>query len=212
MRRAAISRAVPGLRYPWAAYRLLTARNSYLKCTGWIRTLGTFVAEDASGHPIPWMSYPAIDFIEARLTKSMRLFEYGSGYSTLWFAARVGSVDCVEHNPDWSRAIQSRLPSNARVSQRMGDDYVSASSHSPPYDVVVIDGIERVACALASVQNLSPGGVFIWDDADRGTYEPGMKALRDRGFRRIDFRGLAAINAAPKTTAVLYRPDNVFEI
>lgn len=67
----------------------------------------------------PWLTFGAIRFLEARLDRSMRVFEYGSGGSTIFFAERAGEVVAVEHERDWQvtvqRAIEAAGLSNARV-------------------------------------------------------------------------------------------------
>ena len=51
----------------------------------------------------PWITFSAKRFLEENINPTMRVFEYGAGGSTLFFAARVREVVSVEHNPDWSR-------------------------------------------------------------------------------------------------------------
>lgn len=41
---------------------------------------------------IPWMVFGCIDFLDDWLKPDMRVFEYGSGGSTLFFANRVSNV------------------------------------------------------------------------------------------------------------------------
>ena len=41
---------------------------------------------------LPWFSYAAIDFLKQYLRADMRVGEYGSGGSTLFFARRTKSV------------------------------------------------------------------------------------------------------------------------
>ena len=50
---------------------------------------------------IPWFAYAAIDFLETFLQPHMTVCEYGSGGSTLFFAARAKSVFSIEDNPKW---------------------------------------------------------------------------------------------------------------
>jgi hypothetical protein len=65
---------------------------------------------------LPWITFPAIRFLESSLTKDMVVYEYGSGGSTLFFAKRVKQVYSVEHNEDWfliiSTAIKEKGHSN----------------------------------------------------------------------------------------------------
>jgi len=47
------------------------------------------------------MTYPAIRFLERRLSNSLEVFEFGSGNSTLWWAERVSRIDSCEHDAQW---------------------------------------------------------------------------------------------------------------
>jgi len=60
-------------------------------------------------HCIPWLTLPAIDALQKFLEPDMRVFEYGSGGSTLFFARRAGEVVSMEHDADWHENLQSRI-------------------------------------------------------------------------------------------------------
>lgn len=51
-------------------------------------------------NPIPWIPFAARDFLEPKLQPHMKVFEWGSGGSTIWFAQRVAHVTSIEH---WDR-------------------------------------------------------------------------------------------------------------
>jgi tRNA A58 N-methylase Trm61 len=194
--------------------RVYTAKNNYLFSSGWVRSLGTFLPEDADGKPLPWYSYPMIEFLNGRLESGFCVFEYGTGNSTRWFASRVKTVDAVEHDEQWARHAQDNSPHNVRIMHH-GDDetYPDApNTAGRSFDIIVIDGLRRVECAERCLDCLAPDGVIIFDDAQREGYRSGFQVLESAGFRRLDFYGLAPINATPKSTCVFYRPDNCLKI
>jgi predicted O-methyltransferase YrrM len=57
----------------------------------------------------PWITYGAIRFLEGLMRPEMRVFEYGAGGSSLFFAARVKEGVSVEHDPGWAAAVRSAL-------------------------------------------------------------------------------------------------------
>ncbi len=61
------------------------------------------------GRRLPWMTYDAICFLEKICTKSTRVFEYGSGGSSLFFASRCTHVTSVEHNMEWSGFLKDKI-------------------------------------------------------------------------------------------------------
>lgn len=50
---------------------------------------------------LPWLPFPAINFLDSLLTKSSRVFEFGAGGSSIFFSSRVDELVSVEHDPHW---------------------------------------------------------------------------------------------------------------
>ncbi len=73
----------------------------------WYRSLYTTPAEQE----LPWITYAGIDFLNRVLAPDMRVFEWGVGGSTLFFARRVRNLVSVEHDPNWARDIQVSMGS-----------------------------------------------------------------------------------------------------
>lgn len=193
-----------------AVVRLI--RRGYLARTGWLRSVSRGEAVGNRDEPIPWMTYPAIAFIERRLNDSLRVFEYGSGNSTLWWAQRVGFVAAVEHDPVWAEKIRPALPANAQLNcvplDHSGRYASSIHTAGAPFDIVVNDGRERMQCARVAIRALTGRGVIVWDNSERDEYAGAYRLLVDQGFRRIDFEGLGPINSFPWTTSIFYRDGN----
>lgn len=154
---------------------------------------------DGDGNPSPWWTFAANEWLKPRIRKTDRVFEYGSGGSTLWLAAHAGSVLSVEHDKGWFEKIHRLVPSNAHVIHRDATDECSVNISAPycraieevdtQYDIIVIDGMERNACALLAQRMLSPHGIIIFDNSHRSKYAEGMKALAAAGFWRLDMAG-----------------------
>ena len=208
------------LRKTSAGARLLTVRSlaesGYLKEKGWIRSVTGSMPVDASGEPIPWYTYGAIDFLTGRVNAGMRVFEYGSGNSTLWWGRRTQQVVSCEHDRTWYDVMKGKVPPNVEYTlielDRDGRYATAVAGQTDPFDVVVIDGRDRVNCAKASLPALKPDGVIIWDNSDRPDYDAGYRFLLENRFKRIDFWGMGPINVYGWCTSVFYRPQNCFEI
>lgn len=196
-----------------AAYRLATDETSFLRQRGWFESYLYGQARDAGSEALPWLTYSFIDFISPRLNTQMKLFEYGSGASTRWWAARVGSVIACEHDPQWAERVRETLPDNANVVYRplSGGYAEEITRHDLDFDIVVIDGRDRVNCARFC-QGLKEEAVIVWDNADRSTYKEGLMLLRNRGYNMIEFAGMGPINIYGWSTAVLYHSNNCLGI
>jgi SAM-dependent methyltransferase len=187
--------------------------RSPLREDGWFRSFRERRPVDASGAPVPWISYAAFRFLAPRVRPEWRVFEFGCGYGTLWWAARVSRVVSCEHDAAWRERIAALAPSNAtflHVPLEYGGAYARAAlDQGGPFDLIVVDGRDRVRCAVQSVGALAAGGVLLWDNTDRPNYAPGLDELRGLGFRRIDFDGLAPVEPIRTRTSILYRDGNV---
>jgi hypothetical protein len=63
----------------------------------------------------PWVPYAAARFLEPFIA-GRRVFEWGAGGSTLWFADQGAlSVESVEHDPAWVLAVRAAAANDARV-------------------------------------------------------------------------------------------------
>lgn len=57
----------------------------------------------------PWITYPAIDFLQTILKSDMNVFEYGSGGSTFYFADNARHVISIEHDEKWYYSVKNKL-------------------------------------------------------------------------------------------------------
>lgn len=53
----------------------------------------------------PWITFSAIDFVKKITRNDMKVFEYGTGGSTLFFIKRVKKIISVEHDPIWANKV-----------------------------------------------------------------------------------------------------------
>lgn len=185
--------------------------NSPLRRRGWFRSYES-APVDENGNPLPWLPYPLIDFAERRLEPSMRVFEYGGGNSTRWFASQVDEVVSVENDESWYRTIKSQLPENSKMLLRDLDEYPQAITDHGEFDVVLIDGRRKVECAKMVLDHLADDGIIFWDDTYRERYADGVKYVENQGFRKIVFEGMGPVTALQQETSVLYRDDNCLGI
>jgi len=55
---------------------------------------------------LPWITLPAIDMLKQELHARDKVFEYGGGGSTLFWADRVAEVVTVEHDKAWFQRLE----------------------------------------------------------------------------------------------------------
>lgn len=197
-------------------FLLSTYYSGYLKDVGWFNSYEKKEPLDASYKPVAWVTYPFMHFIQPRLSRVTNIFEYGSGNSTLYYSNFVESVVGVEHDKGWFEEIKSLMPKNVNLfycDLDTGGEYCKfSSSLGNKFDVIIVDGRDRVNCIKESWVNLSDGGVMVLDDSERDKYQEGIGFLTDNGFRRIDFWGFSPGLFYRKCTTIFYKDNNVLGI
>lgn len=190
-------------------------KSGYLKDKGWFLSFKTKNAIDNNNQAIPWMTYSFIDFLTDRLQKDFKVFEFGSGNSTIWWGGKVAYVIAVESDKTWYDRVEKSLPTNTSVkhldakSSEYSDELLNYLNE---FNIISIDGMDRVNFAKNSINALTKDGVVIWDNSDREEYKEGYDFLIKNGFKRLDFHGLGPINVMSWTTSVFYRPENCLGI
>jgi SAM-dependent methyltransferase len=191
-------------------------KANYLYDIGWTNSIITGNVVDAANNPLPWVTYPFVQFIGERLSNSLDVFEFGSGNSTLYYASKVGRVTSIDHDKFWYDKIKSSMPSNVNLFYCElvdGGDYCDyAVKSKKQYDIIIVDGMERVDCCINNVDALKPSGVVIIDDTERDEYDKATAFLKEKGFKRLDFWGTAPTVYYLKCTTIFYRDDNCLGI
>ncbi len=185
-------------------------RNDY----GIEKTINEKICVDKDGNPIPWYTYPAIEYLSQFDYSEKLVFEYGCANSSLFWAARAKKVVSIEDNPTWYAKWEKEFhEENLDVRWRdEGEIYENAIfENDESYDVIVVDGKRRAECALAATKKLAPGGIIILDDSDRintsQEYVRAVQYLKEANLIQVDFYGFCPMNSYTKTTSVFLSRD-----
>jgi SAM-dependent methyltransferase len=191
-------------------------KKGYLKEIGWFSASERQSPVDRHGNPIPWVTYSFIDFIKERINKQQIVFEFGSGNSTYFYAKYAGKVVSVEHDKEWYDKIVSTKPENSDMifaELKTDGDYCRMPQKlDMKFDIVIVDGRDRVNCCKQAVDALTPGGVVVLDDSEREFYADGVNFLKDKGFKQLSFSGISPGLFYNKATSVFYREGNCLDI
>jgi len=197
-------------------YLQVFLKGNYLYDMGWIKSYNSFESTDANNNPIPWCSYPFIDFISERITKNMKIFEYGSGNSTIFYASKCYSIKAIDHDKSWVDKINNKLPKNATVLYKEliydGNYCREINQDNTKYNVVIIDGRDRNNCVYNCIPNLAEDGVILFDNTQMNSYNESISFLKEKGFRKIDFWGISPIASHKNCTTIFYKSNNCLTI
>lgn len=121
-------------------------------------------------YPIPWLTFNAIRALENKTLPGMRIFEFGSGHSTLYWANRGLEVHAVEDDEKWYDILQARFAHIQSVHvylETSPSRYVSSISVvGGMFDIVVVDGSYRKSCLALAINHVKPGGFLVVDNTD----------------------------------------------
>ena len=202
--------------------RKLQEKGTYLYKTGiwqsWI--LGNPYEDyfyDADGMVNPWWGKTTVELVRKKLTKNIRVFEWGSGNSTLFWSQYVGSVVSVEHDLKWYERMKEIVPNNVKLKYcklEYGGEYCKKIlDEKEKFDIILIDGRDRVNCALNSIEHLNERGIIIWDDTQREAYQDGYEFIKKHGFKQLELRGIIyGVPSFEGSTSIFYREDNIFDL
>jgi predicted O-methyltransferase YrrM len=212
------------------ADRWLSSRQSPMARHVWSLS-AIYDAERMASLDLPWWTYRAAEEVDRFLALKQggaRVFEFGSGASTLWLAKRAREVHSVEHDEAFAGLVRSMLashdnvelrcvpptersPTSTAVSERAGyehldfEDYVGVIDDvGGAFDLIVIDGRARPTCLDRAVSHLDADGVVVFDNAGRHRYRAAMAA----SGLVVDMKtGWAPSLPYREATALLRRPS-----
>jgi len=151
---------------------------------------------------VPSLALPAVCFLDDYLTRGMKVFEWGSGASTLFFGMHDVGCVTIEHDKEWYGAVIAAMryrgfASDIRlIEAQSGSDSIYGSAKTQDvelhfqqyvdvieefaddtFDLVLVDGRARCACLEIAQSKVKPGGVLMLDDSHRVFYKYVMNTI-----------------------------------
>lgn len=196
--------------------------KSYLYNSGWIRSFKSKKPVDLDGTPIPWLSLPLVYFLKSKieeLNTIESLFEFGAGNSTFFWRKFIPRVVSVEHDKSWHKFLEGEIGQSKNqhklIFQPLSTEKFYQKSileERGKFQIIIIDGRERVSCVDFATQKLAQDGVIIFDDTNRDKYKPGVEKLKLMGFKELQFWGLGSGSIYGKCSSIFYKMENCLGI
>lgn len=128
------------------------------------------------GLVMPWYTLPALKWLKQQDTKSWKVFEYGCGYSTIWWRLNCSLLKSIDSDRNWSKAMGAW-----HISSK--ESYIEgAIIHPDKWDCIIVDGVDREECTAFCLPYLEKGGVLIIDNYDSENYDIGKTEEILRGW------------------------------
>lgn len=200
----------------------------------WIMT--TFLGKSLYDMELPWLSFNAQRYLQSIVLPGMKIFEWGSGSSTLFWCKNNCQVVSIEHDSSFYSFLQKKLnskgylidyrliPPEEKVLQFSQTMYMSNSSGfegktfytyikeidkfpDDYFDLVMIDGRARMGCFRKAINKIKIGGTIIFDNSDLDEYASlDEKILRN--CRKIVQTGPTPSNIYPVISSTSFITKN----
>lgn len=147
---------------------------------------------------MPWYVLPVLKWLKEQPVKDWKVFEYGAGYSTVWWRANCREIKGVESSKSWAKAMS--------IDHREDEyEYVTHidTAGIELCDCVVIDGIYRENCLRYAIDFMKPGGILIVDNWESEDFDPKQTEEALKGWKCILHK---QPNHSSWKTAVLIKP------
>lgn len=197
----------------------LMYKENYLNRTGiwasWILPdSGVDFFYDENENVCPWLGRSVIDLIKAKLHKELRVFEWGAGNSTLFWSQYVKEVVSIEYNLEWYEKMKEIVPHNVELKYcelEYGGSYSRIIlKEQETFDIILVDGRDRVRCAENAVKKLKEDGVIVWDNSEREYYKAGYEFLKSQGFEELMLSSIIyGLPGVEDFTTIFYRENNI---
>lgn len=158
----------------------------------------------AQGQPLPWYTYPAIEYLSQWDCRGLNVFEYSSGYGSLWWADKGANQYSVEHDPAWHAQMASLATHLKYLGLKENrEEYANAiDAFKISWDLIIIDGVWRIRCAEAALRAVNSQTLLLLDNSD--WYRDVAEILRSAGYFQVDFSGFGPINSYAWTTSLFF--------
>jgi len=177
---------------------------------------------------LPLVGESAQAFFEEIIEPHFKIFEWGAGASSLWFAQRAAEVISVENVLEWYRYILTLAPANLEIILEEGckntpgwrhnlDHYLDAINWFPDgyFDLVFSDGWaeSRSQCPRRAMPKVRLGGWIVVDDVTWNPAKYGADPLIEAGWAQTRKPGIVLVertwdeHGRKNTTAFFQRPE-----
>ena len=129
---------------------------SYLKILesdyGYAYSSFKWSAIDKNNNPLPWYTYPAVEYLKQLDYSQKTVFEYGSGNTSIFWSKLAKKVISVEDNNDWYKKVRQNLDTYKLENCELKfipdkEHYVKKILKHENFDLIIIDGRHRFECA-----------------------------------------------------------------
>lgn len=171
---------------------------------------------------LPWITDGATDFIdnfiEERIKRGLetRVFEFGSGNSTLYFLSRGCSVVSIEHDFEWAEKIESTAIAfnyDKNLTLHKSERPYFKLYRDTGFDITVIDGRDRVKCLQHVLNTISNRDqIIVFDNTERldYKYKESISLIKQHNLKAVHFEQHQLEEGEKRYTTRNYARDRAY--
>lgn len=160
-------------------------------------------------YAMPWLTFGAIRALQGHAHPGTRIFEFGSGHSTLYWALAGAEIHAVEDDRGWHDMLAQRLAGMAGAYlyfEPTREGYLDRLRQAGgAFDIVVVDGSYRKECLSEALPYVKPGGLLVVDNTDWHWYDD-VDTLVPTGWDKRVFGGWAPFIGHRSETTIWRSP------
>jgi len=165
---------------------------------GFIESSSKNMPLDNKNNIMPMFTYPCFEYLNSIDWLGADVFEYGAGYSTLYWNKKGVNYHGVENNSEWFEKIKGNNK-NIFLKEEPKDFVNSISSCDKQFDVIVLDSVYRYDCVKPALDCVKDEGMIILDNSD---WHKNTKELLDKSdLIPVHFHGFKPLHVDSETTS-----------
>ena len=164
---------------------------------GFLESSKTNIPMNNKNEVIPMYTYPCYEWLNSIDWSNSKVFEYGTGYSTIWWQNKKVNYHAVEDNKQWYDMIKDKT--NIKHEPNYNKYMKSIYDYNYKFDVIVIDGVVRFDCIKPALEKIKDDGMIIYDNSD--WHKNSKEELDKSDLIPIHFHGFKPIHVDSETTS-----------
>ena len=181
-------------------------RNEY----GFLESVRTDIPVNNKNKIMPMYTYPCYEWLDSIDWTDSKVFEFGTGYSTIWWQNKRADYYGVEDDGEWyDRIIKLGFKNADRilVKEQLKVKYEidlkkymkRIYDYDFKFDVIVIDGQVRFDCIKPALEKIKDNGMIIFDNSD--WHKSCKEELDKTDLIPIHFHGFKTMHVDSETTS-----------
>jgi len=153
-----------------------------------------------TGLILPYYTLPCLEWLVKQDISEWNVFEFGAGYSSIWWRAHCNTLTSIDHSKTWAKGMMAEWITD----KTEFIEYIAKHSKLEEYNCIIVDSeYWREECSAFCIPYLKSGGYLIIDNYESENYDP---KVNEHLFKDWPIQIFKQPNHSTWQTAVLTKP------